>query len=117
MASEQTGEPTGFLSYLVPALLVTGLMLVLITVQAQTGSAAISAVTWLPVGYAFGAGMVASVNPCGFLLLPSYISYHLGTEEEGYYQRSLLQRALHALVLGVTATAGFVLVFAAVGLV
>jgi cytochrome c biogenesis protein CcdA len=26
----------------------------------------------LPVGYAFAAGMVASVNPCGFFMLPSY---------------------------------------------
>jgi hypothetical protein len=28
-------------------------------------------VAWLPVGYAFAAGMVAAVNPCGILLLPS----------------------------------------------
>jgi cytochrome c biogenesis protein CcdA len=42
--------------------------------------------TPLPVGYAFIAGMVASVNPRGFLLQPSYISYHLGTEEGAFSQ-------------------------------
>jgi len=32
----------------------------------------------LPVGYAFGSGMLATVNPCGFALLPAYISLYLG---------------------------------------
>ncbi len=115
--TQETEEPAGILSYLVPGISVLGLIAVLLAIQSQTQTAAANAVAWLPVGYAFGAGMVASVNPCGFLLLPSYISYHLGTEEAGYYQHSTLQRALHALVLGLTATAGFIMVFTAVGLV
>src|SRR5919106_3301135 len=28
----------------------------------------------LPLGYAFVAGMVAAVNPCGFVLLPAWLS-------------------------------------------
>jgi hypothetical protein len=32
----------------------------------------------LPLGYAFGAGMVAAVNPCGFALLPAYLALFLG---------------------------------------
>ena len=32
----------------------------------------------LPFGYAFAAGMVATVNPCGVLLLPSLVAYYLG---------------------------------------
>ncbi|NHZ71759.1 MAG: cytochrome c biogenesis protein CcdA [Aquificales bacterium] len=71
--------------------------------------------TILPVGYAFGAGMVASVNPCGFFLLPSYISYNLGTEEEGFYQSSAGSRVFKALMLGTAATAGFVVIFAIAG--
>ncbi|MGA7671260.1 MAG: hypothetical protein WBW04_12620, partial [Nitrolancea sp.] len=31
----------------------------------------------LPLGYAFGAGMVAAVNPCGFALLPAYLGLYL----------------------------------------
>jgi cytochrome c biogenesis protein CcdA len=69
----------------------------------------------LPVGYAFAAGMVASVNPCGFFMLPSYISYHLGTEEAGYYETHVANRTAKALLLGGVATVGFVLVFAAIG--
>ena len=30
---------------------------------------------------AFSAGMVATVNPCGFAMLPAYLSYFLGLEE------------------------------------
>lgn len=33
----------------------------------------------LPLGYAFGVGMVAAVNPCGFALLPAYLTLSVGT--------------------------------------
>jgi cytochrome c biogenesis protein CcdA len=72
---------------------------------------------WLPVGYAFAAGMVASVNPCGFLMLPTYVSYHLGTREQGYYAQPAASRALKALALGGVATTGFLVILAAVGIV
>ena len=104
-------------AYVVPALIVVGFLVVLLTVKTQTEAAAASLAAWLPVGYAFGAGMVASVNPCGFLMLPSYISYHLGTEEAGFYETPPLQRMLKALRLGAAATAGFVAVFSAVGII
>jgi len=42
----------------------------------------------LPFGFAFGAGIVAAVNPCGFAMLPAYLSLYLGTEEAGYEKRS-----------------------------
>ena len=28
----------------------------------------------LPFGYAFGAGMVTTVSPCGIAMLPAYVS-------------------------------------------
>ena len=71
----------------------------------------------LPVGYAFGAGMVASVNPCGFFLLPSYISYQLGAEDLGFDELPTTRRAAKALLLALLATIGFLVVFAAVGAV
>ncbi|MGH9112549.1 MAG: cytochrome c biogenesis protein CcdA, partial [Acidimicrobiales bacterium] len=34
-----------------------------------------------PVGFAFAAGMVAAFNPCGFAMLPAYLSWFLGQSE------------------------------------
>jgi len=69
----------------------------------------------LPFGYAFAAGMVASVNPCGFFMLPAYLSYQLGTTEESFYASSLLERGVRALGVGLAATSGFLTIMALVG--
>ncbi|MCH9044512.1 MAG: cytochrome c biogenesis protein CcdA [SAR324 cluster bacterium] len=69
----------------------------------------------LPVGYAFGAGMMSTVNPCGFALLPVYLSLYLGTQESGFYQTSPLLRGLKALMVAAMVSAGFVALFAAMG--
>ena len=42
----------------------------------------------LPVGYAFGAGMVSTVNPCGFAMLPAYLAFYLGTGDARFYERA-----------------------------
>jgi cytochrome c-type biogenesis protein len=63
--------------------------------------------------YAFGLGMVAAVNPCGFAMLPAYLGYFLGLEGDDDPDRSVLR----ALAVGLTVTAGFVAVFAIVGYV
>lgn len=102
-------------SFLIPALAVIGLLFTMISLRNSAEAAVASLAGILPVGYAFAAGMVSSVNPCGFFLLPSYISYHLGTEEAGFYQTSAARRTLKALLLGTVATLGFILVFAAIG--
>ena len=68
----------------------------------------------LPFGYAFGAGMVATVNPCGVLLLPSLVAFYLGGSNGS--ELSVPQRVGKALVLGAMATLGFVTIFAIVGL-
>lgn len=68
-----------------------------------------------PFALAFGAGMVATVNPCGFAMLPAYLSYFLGSSDDrgGSPERNLGRAAL----VGCSVTAGFVVVFAIVGLV
>ena len=35
----------------------------------------------IPLGYAFGAGMVSSVNPCGFAMLPAYLGLFVGIRD------------------------------------
>ncbi len=70
----------------------------------------------LPVSLAFGAGMIAAVNPCGFAMLPAYLSLYLGTEESDFGKRSSLMRLLRALLVVAIVSSGFVLLFAAAGL-
>ncbi|MGZ4786110.1 MAG: cytochrome c biogenesis CcdA family protein [Acidimicrobiales bacterium] len=66
-----------------------------------------------PLAYAFGVGMVATVNPCGFAMLPAYLSFFLGLEEADDDTRGSV---LHALVIGATVTAGFLVVFGLLGI-
>ena len=70
----------------------------------------------LPFGIAFAAGMVAAVNPCGFAMLPAYLSLYLGTEEDGFAERSATWRVLRALVVGLVVSSGFVLLFGLAGI-
>ncbi len=66
----------------------------------------------LPFGYAFGAGMVAAVNPCGFALLPAYLMLYLGDAVES--KRGA--RFGRALAISASVTLGFVLLFGITGL-
>ena len=71
----------------------------------------------LPFGFAFGVGMVAAVNPCGFAMLPAYLSLYLGAHEEDFGKRSSMSRLLRALLVGVVVSSGFVVLFGLAGLV
>ncbi len=63
--------------------------------------------------YAFSAGMVATVNPCGFAMLPAFISYYLATEDSAPQRGA--RALLRALYVGGVVTAGFVLLFTVAG--
>jgi cytochrome c-type biogenesis protein len=68
-----------------------------------------------PLAYAFGVGMVAAFNPCGFAMLPAYLSYFLGLEGSTHPdERASL---LRALAVGLSVTAGFLVVFGIIGIV
>lgn len=71
----------------------------------------------LPVAYAFGAGMLASVNPCGFLMLPAYATYYVTTGEREPEHSVPAARLVRAVQLGLLATLGFLAVFAPLGAV
>ena len=71
----------------------------------------------LPVGYAFGAGMVAAVNPCGFAMLPAYLSLYVGAQEDDFARRSAPTRLLRALLVCATVSLGFILLFGLAGVV
>lgn len=63
----------------------------------------------------FAAGLVAAVNPCGFAMLPAYLSYFLGLEDDEQADQGTV--LLKALGIGATMTAGFILVFGIMGVV
>ena len=67
--------------------------------------------------YAFGVGMVATFNPCGFAMLPAYLSYFLGLENARDTDSRADATVLRALAVGAAMTAGFVVVFGVLGLV
>jgi len=68
----------------------------------------------LPFGFAFAAGMASAANPCGFSLLPAYIGLLLG---KGTGDSPKLSRRLgSAAIIGLAVTGGFIVLFAAVGL-
>jgi len=66
------------------------------------------------LAYAFGVGMVATFNPCGFAMLPAYLSYFLGLE--GEQDEAPDASILRALAVGASMTAGFLVVFGVLGL-
>ena len=70
-----------------------------------------------PLGFAFGLGIAAAFNPCGFVLLPAYMGLYLGDDDEGDSEKGVLGRLGKGVVVGLTVTAGFVLLFGAAGLV
>jgi cytochrome c biogenesis protein CcdA len=70
----------------------------------------------LPLGYAFGAGMVAAANPCGFALLPAYLALYIGGREAELTHSSGLVLLARASRVGLTMSAGFTLLFGVAGL-
>ncbi len=69
----------------------------------------------LPFGYAFGAGMVTTVSPCGIAMLPAYVSLHLGNRDDGFWAKSPLRRGTRALALSTVVTLSFVTFFGIMG--
>ena len=69
-----------------------------------------------PLGFAFGAGVAAAFNPCGFAMLPAYMGLYLGTGDEEE-RVSIVRQLAKALLVGVSVTAGFILLFALAGAV
>jgi cytochrome c biogenesis protein CcdA len=66
----------------------------------------------LPLGAAFIAGMASAFNPCGFPLLPAYLSVFLS---EDTVSRGVGGRLIRAVTVGTVVTAGFVVLFAIAG--
>ena len=64
--------------------------------------------------YSFVLGVLAAVNPCGFVLLPTYLMFFLGLEgsRPNDSQRASVGRALR---VGLATSSGFIALFLVVG--
>ena len=64
---------------------------------------------------AFSTGLLAAINPCGFVLLPTYLMYFLGMESTrpGGGRASVAR----ALKVGVAVSAGFMSIFLVIGVI
>jgi len=67
-----------------------------------------------PITLALAAGGLSTVNPCGFAMLPAYLSFYVGANEEQL--PSAGSRTAQGLMTGLMVAAGFLLVFGIVGL-
>ena len=60
-----------------------------------------------PLGFAFAAGMAATVNPCGFAMLPAYLGLYMGSGENGAGQPGPLTRLARAVLVVVWSVEGW----------
>ncbi|HEY2332086.1 MAG TPA: cytochrome c biogenesis CcdA family protein [Acidimicrobiales bacterium] len=75
--------------------------------------------------YAFTAGLVAALNPCGFPMLPAYLSFFIGADAAAGHidgpggspgRENTPTRVLRALGAGASVSLGFFIVFLGIGL-
>lgn len=66
------------------------------------------------LAFAFSAGLVASLNPCAFAMLPAFVAYYLGLDDDAA-RPGLARRLVQGLAVGLSMTAGFLAVFAVLG--
>tara|TARA_B100001146_G_scaffold22502_1_gene17156 strand:- start:208 stop:1092 length:885 start_codon:yes stop_codon:yes gene_type:complete len=65
--------------------------------------------------FALAAGMASAVNPCGFAMLPAYLGMYLGDEVGKKNEVNPVKHFGRAILVGLTVTAGFVVLFSVVG--
>ena len=67
------------------------------------------------LGFAFAAGMVSAVNPCGIAMLPAYLGLYLGADQNEAGVGNPAKQFGKALLVGGTVTLGFVVLFGLAG--
>ncbi|HZT54159.1 MAG TPA: cytochrome c biogenesis CcdA family protein [Gaiellaceae bacterium] len=68
-------------------------------------------------GLAVSAGLVASLNPCAFAMLPAFAAYYLGLGEDARAQPGVAVQLARGVAVGAAMSAGFLVVFAGIGIV
>lgn len=113
--SPQAEEPrslrTVVVTLILPAVVVAGILLFLAQRQGGIEAGLANFTRLLPIGFAFSAGMVASVNPCGVVMLTTYAFQRMGEARQKSAGRQVLESIAHTLAI----TLSFVLIFLGVG--
>ena len=94
---------------------VDGVNLFVETLSGNTASGLGGLGVLAPLGFAFGVGVAAAFNPCGFAMLPAYMGIYLGSSDGDGGRTSRIRGLGRALVVGGAVTAGFVVLFGASG--
>lgn len=74
------------------------------------------------IGFAFSAGAVAFLNPCGFAMLPTYVSYFVESNTREIITASsnsrliLVRRLTRGGLIGLLVTASFIVTFGLTGI-
>ena len=98
-----------FVSFFVVALLI----LVLVRNQGNIEDSVARFASYLPIGYAFAAGMVASVNPCGVMMLTSYTFQQIKQKDHQALARQMSGWLLKTILI----SGSFLVLFLGIGLV
>jgi cytochrome c-type biogenesis protein len=113
--SPQAEQPrslrTALVTLVLPAVVVAGILLLLAQRQGGIEAGLANFTRLLPIGFAFSAGMVASVNPCGVVMLTTYAFQHMGETRQKSVGRQVLESIAHTLAI----TLSFVIIFLSVG--
>jgi cytochrome c-type biogenesis protein len=74
-----------------------------------------AAVSDVPVAFAFAAGLVATINPCGFAMLPAYLAYFMGLDDSTPAGPGTGTSVARGLGVGAVMSAGLLVVFGVSG--
>jgi len=108
------GLRTVLLTLILPALVVAGVLLLLADRQGGIEAWLANFTQVLPIGFAFSAGMVASVNPCGVVMLTTYAFQRLGETKQKPVGTQIIESLLHTIAITFSFAAIFLLVGSAI---
>ncbi len=89
-----------------------------LSIQSASANWITDLVDFLPLSFAFLAGMLATVNPCGFVMLPAYLTLYVGDESDSTESslRGTAARGVKAIYVSIAMGLGFVALFGFAGL-
>lgn len=70
----------------------------------------------LKLGFAYAVGAASAVNPCGFAMLPAYLGLYVSGGNQEQERSRPVRQVARAVMVGLSVSSGFVVLFGLVGL-